>query len=203
MIKNSQNSVRLSTISSILALISSALLMISKFSNEYTSVLVFILYDILPVVMVAVFAIFIAYFSAKNIKIALIPLALIQLLYIVLSMFYYSGNIYGKREFHFIFGLNEIIFDLAPFTIVFMLVLLFFNEIKKFNTLLIFLSFAILLQLLETIYSYINLGNIYIPFFSFSQVILFVAVAIMMLPEDFNIKKKKMQKIKKKIKKKP
>lgn len=197
MLNKSQSNAKISTISSIFVLVSSALLMVSKFSSEYTNILVFILYDILPVIMVALFAIFIAYFAAKNIKLTLIPLALTQLIYIVLSMFYYSGNIYGKKGFHFIFGLNEIIFDLAPFVLIFMLMLFFLNEIKKFKTILIFLAVTTVLQLTETIYSYLSLGRIYIPFFSISQLMLFIAVAFLMMPEGFSLKRKKVNKAKK------
>lgn len=183
MISFAQKNIKICTLASIISLFSAALLMISKFSNEYTAMLIFILYDLLPVVLTAIFAIFIAYFAPKNLKLTFIPLAVLQTLYIVLSMFYYNGNLYGKKGFNFIFGLNEIIFDLAPFIILFTLVLFFINEIKSFKVFLILLSVAAAAQIGQTVYSYINLEKLYIPFFLVSQLLLLACALIIVLPE--------------------
>lgn len=188
MISFAQKNIKICTISSIIALVSAALLMISKFSNEYTAMLVFVLYDLFPVILTAIFAIFIAYFAPKSLKLTFIPLAVLQTLYIVLSMFYYNGNLYGKKGFNFIFGLNEIIFDLAPFIILFALVLFFINEIKSFKVFLILLSVAAAAQIGQTVYSYINLEKLYIPFFMLSQLLLLVCALIIALPEKSKIK---------------
>ncbi len=200
MITKVQKNVKLSTLASVLTLVASAFLMVSKFSNEYTDIVVFLLYDILPVLIVALFAIFIAYFAGRSLKITFIPLALSQITYIILSLFYYSGNLYGKKEFNFVLGLNEIIFDLAPFVLFFMLILFFVNEIKSFLTVIIFLSVATVCQIAETIYSYITLGRFYFPFFSFSQILLFVTVVLLLLPENFELRfNKKVKDIEKAI----
>lgn len=188
MISFAQKNIKICTIASIIALVSAALLMISKFSNEYTAMVVFILYDLLPVILTAIFAIFIAYFAPKSLKLTFIPLSVLQTLYIVLSMFYYNGNLYGKKGFNFIFGLNEIIFDLAPFIILFTLVLFFINEIKSFKVFLILLSVAAAAQIGQTVYSYINLEKLYIPFFMLSQLLLLVCALIIALPEKSKIK---------------
>ena len=188
MISFAQKNIKICTIASIIALVSAALLMISKFSNEYTAMVVFILYDLFPVILTAIFAIFIAYFAPKSLKLTFIPLAVLQTLYIVLSMFYYNGNLYGKKGFNFIFGLNEIIFDLAPFIILFTLVLFFINEIKSFKVFLILLSVAAAAQIGQTVYSYINLEKLYIPFFMLSQLLLLVCALIIALPEKSKIK---------------
>lgn len=183
MISFAQKNIKMCTVSSIIALFSAALLMISKFSNEYTAMLVFVLYDLLPVIITAIFAIFIAYFASKNLKLTFIPLAVLQTMYIILSLFYYNGNLYGKKGFNFILGLNEIIFDLAPFIILFTLILIFINELKSFKAFVILLSVAAVAQIAQTVYSYITLGKFYIPFFLVSQLLLLVCATIIALPE--------------------
>lgn len=183
MISLAQKNAKFCTIASIIALVSSALLMMSKFSNEYTAMIVFVLYDLLPVILTAIFAIFIAYFASKSLKVAFIPLAVLQTAYIILSLFYYNGNLYGKKGFNFVFGLNEIIFDLAPFIILFALVLFFINELKSFKAFLILMSVAAAAQIGQSIYSYINLQKLYIPFFLVAQLLLLVCSVIIALPE--------------------